>query len=219
MSDLRGGRRPRRPASPRTRPGVAGPPAHAGARRTADWRRSASSSATASGSSCSATSSCSPPSSPPMRCWSATRRAGRAGGSCSTCAMSGSRRPACCSRASPAASRASAPERIRGSWFYGAMAATFLLGAAFHRPRGPGVRGHGRARGRPDPERVPLGLLYAGRLPRPACDRRPAVAADDDGAGVRQGVPAPTFSGAFSASACSGTPWTSFGLRCSPWCI
>ena len=42
-----------------------------------------------------------------------------------------SRRPACCSRASPAASPASAPRRTAGLWFYGAMAVTFMLGAAF----------------------------------------------------------------------------------------
>ena len=77
-----------------------------------------------------------------------------------------------------------------GSWFYGAMAATFILGAGVSEHRGPGVRKHGRARGRPDAERVPLGLLYAGRMPRPSYHRRPALAADDDGAGVRQGVPA-----------------------------
>ena len=59
------------------------------------------------------------------------RRAGRAGGSCSTCAIPRSRRPACCSRASPAAWPASARRCARGSWFYGAMAATFMLGAAF----------------------------------------------------------------------------------------
>ena len=33
-----------------------------------------------------------------------------------------------------------------GSWFYGAMAATFLLGAAFLGLEIAGVRGHGRAR-------------------------------------------------------------------------
>ena len=42
---------------------------------------------------------------------------------------------------------------------------------------------------RPDAKRLPLGLLYAGRLPWSARDRRPAVAADDDGAGVSQGLP------------------------------
>src|SRR5204863_9546235 len=53
-----------------------------------------------------------------------------------------------------------------------------------------GVRGARRTGRRPDAQRLSVGLLYAGRLPRPACERRPAVAADHDGAGVRQGLPA-----------------------------
>ena len=74
--------------------------------------------------------------------------------------------------------------------FYGAMAATFLLGAGFigleiHEFAGLVARGR-----RADAQRLPLGLLHAGRLPRPACDRRPALAADDDGPGLRQGLPA-----------------------------
>jgi cytochrome o ubiquinol oxidase subunit III len=76
-----------------------------------------------------------------------------------------------------------------GMWFYGAMAVTFLLGVAFlaievHEFMNMIARG-----GRPDAQRIPVGLLHTGRLPRPACDHRSAVAADDDGAGVRQRVP------------------------------
>ena len=36
---------------------------------------------------------------------------------------------------------------------------------------------------------LPVGLLRARRLPRPARHRRPALAADHDGAGLRQGLP------------------------------
>ena len=55
----------------------------------------------------------------------------RPAGSCSTCASSRSRPPACCCRASPAALPASAHAGTAGRWFYGAMVATFVLGAAF----------------------------------------------------------------------------------------
>ena len=55
--------------------------------------------------------------------------------------------------------------------FYGAMAATFLLGSRLHQPGDPRVRGAGRPRRRADAQRLPLGLLHFGRLPRPACDR------------------------------------------------
>ena len=78
------------------------------------------------------------------------------------------------------------------------------------------VRRHDRAGRRPDAQRLPVGLLHAGRLPRPARDRRPALAADDDGAGVRQGLPRRHPAPRCSASACSGTRWTSSGSACSP---
>ena len=99
--------------------------------------------------------------------------------------------------------------------FYGAMAATFVLGAAFlalELHEFAGLIGPGR---RPDAQRLPLGLLRADRLPRPARHRRPALAADDDGAGLRQGLPAGHPAPHCSASASSGTPSTSSGWRCS----
>src|SRR5208283_5729667 len=40
-----------------------------------------------------------------------------------------------------------------------------------------------------DAECVPLGLFHAGRMPRPSYHCRPAVAADDDGASLRQRIP------------------------------
>ena len=58
-------------------------------------------------------------------------RRARAGGSCSICPTSRSRPPACCSPASPAAWRISAPSGGSELLFYGAMAATCLLGAGF----------------------------------------------------------------------------------------
>ena len=76
-----------------------------------------------------------------------------------------------------------------GKLFYGAMAITFLLGAAFlaielreftemiEKGAGPGRSA------------FPLRLLRPHRLPRPARDGRPPVAADDDGAGGGQGLP------------------------------
>jgi cytochrome o ubiquinol oxidase subunit 3 len=65
----------------------------------------------------------------------------------------------------------------RRSWFYGAMAVTFVLGAAF----------------------LFLEVReFAGMVAR--------------GAG-------PTRSAFLCASACSGIPWISSGLPCSPWCI
>ena len=99
--------------------------------RRMSWRRSGSSSATASGSSCSATSSCSRRSSPPTRCWSGRRRAGRAGGSCSTSAMSAIE-TACLLLSSFTCGLASIGARTRnGSWFYGAMARPSCSASAF----------------------------------------------------------------------------------------
>ena len=121
-------RRPLRPLSARPRGGS--DPARRPRRRRPGLQADRSS-ATASGSSCSATSSCSRPSSPPTRCWPGTPPAGRAGDSCSICTTWRSRPAACCSRASPAAWRASRPARATGSVFYAAMAVTFVLGAAF----------------------------------------------------------------------------------------
>src|SRR5262249_23278594 len=54
------------------------------------------------------------------------------------------------------------------------------------RARAARVRRHDRARRDAAIERLPLGLLHAGRLPRPARDRRPALARRDGGAGRRQ---------------------------------
>ena len=137
---------------------------------------------------------------------------------CSTCPTSLSRRRSCCLELHLRHRQHRRADAHSAIWFYGAMAATFMLGAAFLAIELHEFAEHDRAWGRPNAERVPLGVLYAGRLPRPSCHRRPAVAADDDGAGVRQRVTGRTFCGACSASACSGTPWTSFGLRYSPWC-
>ena len=64
-------------------------------------------------------------------------------------------------------------------------------------------------------QRLPLGLLHAGRLPRAARDDRPAVARHDDGAVLRQGLPADICAGC-SASPCSGTRSTSSGSASSP---
>ena len=100
-----------------------------------------------------------------------------------------------------------------------AMAVDLRARRRVSRPGDPRVRGHGRAGRRPDAQRVPVGLLHAGRLPRAARHRRPAVAADDDGAGRSPRDTAPTSCAACSASACSGTRWTSSGWRCSPWSI
>ena len=139
---------------------------HACARGT--WPPSASSSATASGSSCSATSSCSPPSSRPTRCWSGETAGGPSGrelfhlrnvGIETACLLLSS---FTCGLASIGAGRAA----ICVLW---RMAVTFVLGAAFL-ARDPRVRRHGRAGRGSDAQRVPLGLLHAGRLPRPACD-------------------------------------------------
>ena len=211
MSALRGDRRSAGHRTIRRADTASMPPA--------DWRPSASSSATASGSSCSATSSCSPPSSRPMRCWSGQTAGGPSGQELfdlrniaieTACLLLSS---FTCGLAAIGA------QARRGSWFYGAMAATFILGAAFIGLEIREFAGLVAQRGGPDPQRVPVGLLYAGRLPWPARDRWPAVAADDDGAGVRQGIPGRHSPARSSASACSGTPWISSGLRCSRWCI
>ena len=117
----------------------------------ADWRPSASSSATASGFSCSATSSCSPPSSRPTRCWSGNTAGGPSGRdlfNLRNVAME----TACLLLSSFTCGLASIGARTRnGLWFYGAMAATFVLGAAFlgiemHEFAGMVARGAGPTR-------------------------------------------------------------------------
>jgi cytochrome o ubiquinol oxidase subunit 3 len=70
-----------------------------------------------------------------------------------------------------------------------AMAATFVLGATFVAIELHEFATMIHAGAGPEPQRLPVGVLRADRLPRPARQRRPAVAADDDGAGVRQGLP------------------------------
>ena len=131
-------------------------------------RPSASSSATASGSSCSATSSCSRRSSRPTRCCRTRPPAARAGRTCSISTSWRSRRHACCCRASPAASPASAPERAQRSdvlWRDG--------GDRRARRGVPAARGCASSpawspgRGA-DAQRLPVGVLHAGRLPRAA---------------------------------------------------
>src|SRR5665213_369527 len=59
-------------------------------------------------------------------------------------------------------------------------------GAGVPVDRIPRIRRSGRARRRSEPQRLPVVVLYAGRLSRPACLGRHSVAADHDGAGVRQ---------------------------------
>ncbi len=61
-------------------------------------------------------------------------------------------------------------------------------GLAFLGARDQRVRRPGRARRGPHAQRLPVVILRAGRLPRRARDRRPAVARHDDGAGPRQGL-------------------------------
>ena len=55
--------------------------------------------------------------------------------------------------------------------------------------RSQGIRKPRRPRRRADAQRVPVGVLHAGRLPRTARLGRHSLAADDDGAGLRQGIP------------------------------
>ena len=78
----------------------------------------------------------------------------------------------------------------RASWFYGATTITFIFGAAFVVLEFARVRRVCRARREPDAQRIPVGVLYVGWLPRHARDGRPGVDVHDDGTGVRQGVPA-----------------------------
>ena len=110
------------------------------------WCRSASSSATASGSSCSATSSCSPPSSRPTRCWSAQTAGGPSGRELfdlRNVAIETAFLLLVELHLRPGEHRGRARSR---SWFYGAMAVTFVLGAGVPRARAPGVRRPDRAR-------------------------------------------------------------------------
>ena len=53
-------------------------------------------------------------------------------------------------------------------WYQGAMAATCVLGLAFLALEVREFAEHGRARRGPDAQRLPVGLLHPGRLPRPA---------------------------------------------------
>ena len=71
-----------------------------------------------------------------------------------------------------------------------AMAVTCAFGLGFLAIEGQGIRRSRRARRRTDAQRVPVGVLHAGGLPRAARLGRHPVAADDDGAGFRQGVQA-----------------------------
>ena len=84
------------------------------------------------------------------------------------------------------------------------------------RPRGQRVRQDDRARATARPQRVPVGLLRAGRLPRAARHHRSAVARHDDGAVLRQGIPAEHHAPGDCVSRCSGTPSTSSGSAFSP---
>ena len=95
--------------------------------------------------------------------------------------------------------------------YYGSMAVTAVLGAGVPVAGDARVRRHGRAGRRADAQRLPVGLLHPGRLPRPARDARPAVAADHDGAGVRQGLPRRHPAPRPVLQLCSGTRWTSSG--------
>ncbi len=81
-----------------------------------------------------------------------------------------------------------AAEERNHFWFQIAMAVTCVLGLAFLCDRIPRIRRPRRARRRPLAQRLPVGLLHAGRLPRPACLGRHPLAAHHDGAGVRQGL-------------------------------
>ena len=156
------------------------------------WRaraRSASSSATASGSSCSATSSCSRRFSRPTRCWSGRRRAGRPD------AELFDLRNVAIETALPAGIKLHLrPRQHRGqtcatsSGSRSRWRSPALLGLAFLASKLQRVRRADRARRRADAQRVPVGVLHAGRMPRPARLGRHSLAADHDGAGVRQGI-------------------------------
>ncbi len=139
--------------------------------------RSASSPATASGSSCCPTSSCSPASTPPMRCFRTRPPAAR--------------RPAELFDLQDRRDRDGLPAAVELRLRHGddrqPMRATCSgRRSAIWSPArwGCGFLGAGNQRVRADarggrgarPQRVPFGVLRAGRLPRPARDDRAAVA-------------------------------------------
>ena len=64
-----------------------------------------------------------------------------------------------------------AQTRAADPWFYGGMAATFILGAAFLALEVREFAGLIAQRRRTDAQRLPVGVLHPGRLPRPARDR------------------------------------------------
>src|SRR3569833_2802172 len=55
--------------------------------------------------------------------------------------------------------------------------------------RAEGVRQPGGTRGRPDPQRISLLLLYVGWVSWRAHNRRTTLAGDNDGAVLREGIP------------------------------
>ena len=82
--------------------------------------------------------------------------------------------------------RASACRRAASALYHASMAVTCCWGR-LPGDRAARVRRHGRRRRGAVAQRLPVGVLRAHRLPRPARHRRHAVAADDDGAGVAKG--------------------------------
>jgi hypothetical protein len=73
-------------------------------------------------------------------------------------------------------------------WFQLAMAVTCVLGLGFLTIEGREFAALVAQGAGPTRSAVPAGILHAGRLPRVARLGRHPVAADDDGAGFRQGV-------------------------------
>ena len=134
-------------------------------------------SATASGSSCSATSSCSPRFFAAYAVLSGQTAGGPSGAELFDLQQRRDR-DGCLLLSSFTCGLASiARRRAQQIWFYvrdggdlrcSALAFLFLEVREF--------AGSGRARRRPDAQRLPVGLLHAGRLPRPARHRRPALA-------------------------------------------
>ena len=104
--------------------------------------------------------------------------------------------------------------RAQQLWTQLSLAVTGLLGLRFccwRRTISPAWS----PRRRPAAQRVSVVVLRRGRLPRAARHGGAAVARHDDGAGLRQGLPARTSCAGCCASTCSGTHSTSSGSRCS----
>jgi hypothetical protein len=73
--------------------------------------------------------------------------------------------------------------------YYGGMMATAVLGAAFLLLELARLHRHDRARRRTGAQRLSIIVFRPGRVPRIARNAGAPLALDDDGAGVRQGLP------------------------------